>query len=347
MIRFSSMGDVVLQTATINWLRSLYGQNLRLSFVTSQEFASLMEGHPGLNHLLTFNRRGGEKWAQFIKKIDSLNETHPIDLILDLHGTLRSFRLRMNFWTTPSLAVDKRRWERFFLTKLKGVWFKRLISEKIFGLENQVERIIKDLEHLFQDRRGVRRTKEFVHGSHEEMTNLVSLPEYKLEGDYLVLAPSASFLSKRWPIDSYVGLADILLKQYSLKVVILAGPEDKFCDAFNLISSERLLNLQGKTTLKESMSILSKAKICIGNDSGMNHIAEAYGVPCVTLFGPTDPRFGFAPHASSSRFLSKELWCKPCSTTGSKACFRDKLYCMEKISVSEVYDVCQKMEILT
>jgi ADP-heptose:LPS heptosyltransferase len=253
----------------------------------------------------------------------------------------------MNFWTTPSLAVDKRRWERFFLTKLKGVWFKRLISEKIFGLENQVERIIKDLEHLFQDRRGVRRTKEFVHGSHEEMTNLVSLPEYKLEGDYLVLAPSASFLSKRWPIDSYVGLADILLKQYSLKVVILAGPEDKFCDAFNLISSERLLNLQGKTTLKESMSILSKAKICIGNDSGMNHIAEAYGVPCVTLFGPTDPRFGFAPHASSSRFLSKELWCKPCSTTGSKACFRDKLYCMEKISVSEVYDVCQKMEILT
>jgi ADP-heptose:LPS heptosyltransferase len=72
MIRFSSMGDVVLQTATINWLRSLYGQNLRLSFVTSQEFASLMEGHPGLNHLLTFNRRGGEKWAQFIKKIDYL-----------------------------------------------------------------------------------------------------------------------------------------------------------------------------------------------------------------------------------------------------------------------------------
>lgn len=346
MIRFSSMGDVVLQTATVNWLRALYGHNLRLSFVTSQEFSSLIEGHPGINHVLTFNRRGGENWSQFIRKVETLDKSHPIDLILDLHGTLRSFRLRMNFWTTPSLAVDKRRWERFFLTKLKGTWAKRLVSERIFGLENQVERIIKDLEHLFQDTRGVRRTREFVHGPHEEMTNLAQLPHFQIDGDYIVLAPSASFISKRWPIESFVSVAKMLLEKYSLKIVILAGPEDKFCEAFDLVSSERLLNLQGKTSLKESMSIISRAKVCIGNDSGMNHIAEAYGVPCLTIFGPTDPRFGFAPHASSSRYLSKELWCKPCSTTGSKACFRDKLYCMEKISVNEVFDVLQSMECL-
>jgi ADP-heptose:LPS heptosyltransferase len=239
--------------------------------------------------------------------------------------------------------VDKRRWERFLLTKFKGVFFKRLISPKVFGLEPQVERIINDFESIFCDNRGVRRTKEFVHGPHEEMTTLGALPEYKIAGDYVVLAPSASFVPKRWPIKSFVELAQKLLATTSYKIVVLAGPEDKFCEAFQEISSDRLINLQGKTSLKESMSILSRTKVCIGNDSGMNHIAEAHGVPCLTIFGPTDPRFGFAPHANKSHYLSQELWCKPCSTTGSKACFRDKLYCMEEISVDKVYETYLSM----
>ena len=296
LIRFSSMGDVVLQTATINWLRSLYGKNLQLSFVTSQEFISLIDTHPGLNNVISFNRRGGETWKDLIKKIDDLDEKQPIDLIMDMHATLRSFRLRMNFWTTPALTLDKRRWERFLLTKLKGVFFKRLISKKVFGLEPQVERIINDFESMFFETRGVRRTKDFVRGPHEEMTTLGALPEYKIDGDYVVLAPSASFVPKRWPIQSFVDLANNLLD-----------------------------------------------KVCIGNDSGMNHIAEAHGVPCLTIFGPTDPRFGFAPHGSKSKYLSQELWCKPCSTTGSKACFRDKLYCMEDISVAKVYETYLSM----
>ena len=122
---------------------------------------------------------------------------------------------------------------------------------------------------------------------------------------------------------------------------------DNFCDAFNEISSERFKNLQGKTSLKETMSLLSPARLCIGNDSGMNHIAEAYGVPCVTLFGPTDSRFGFAPHGSKSCFLEKELFCRPCSTTGKDPCYRDRHYCMEEISIMDVMkNVEEVLEIL-
>ena len=343
LIRFSSMGDVVLQTATINWLRSLLGKSLRLTFVTSQEFASLIDSHPGLDEVITFNRRSGEKWKHLIQKIDHADKLNPIDLIIDLHGTLRSFRLRMSYWTTPCLVADKRRWERFLLTKLKGVWAKRLIHTHFFGLENQVERVINDFESLFQDSRGVRATKEYRKGPHDELTTLALLPDAKIGGDYIVLAPSASFASKRWPIRSFLELAKKMIDSTAFKVVILAGPDDKFCEVFNELKSERLLNLQGKTSLSESMGILSKSKFCIGNDSGINHIAEAYGVPVLTIFGPTDPRFGFAPHGSSSKFLSKELWCKPCSTTGSKKCFRDKLYCMENISVGEVYQTFLSM----
>jgi heptosyltransferase-2 len=331
------MGDVVLQTATLNWLRSLLGNEARFSFVTSSEFTSLLDSHPEVSKVIGFDRKHGQKWKEFIKKIDDLDAEDPIDLILDLHATLRSFRLKLSFWNIPALTVDKRRWERFLLTKIKSVKIKRFFDKKFWGLEPQVERILKDFEDIFQDNRAKRRTVDFRQGPHEELTSLGSLEAYPIPGPYVVIAPSASFFYKRWPVASFVGLTKKLLEATHLHLVILAGPDDTFCEAFSEINSPRLHNLQGKTTLKESMQVLAHAKLCIGNDSGMNHIAEAYGVSCLTIFGPTDPRFGFAPHGSKSRYLSKEMFCKPCSTTGKTPCYRERHFCMEEISVEEVH----------
>lgn len=336
LIRFSSMGDVVLQTATINWLRSLFGNALTITFVTASEFASLVESHPGVNHVITFDRKKGEKWDDLLGKIRELDDRKPISLILDLHATLRSFRLKLSLWDIPALTIDKRRWERFFLVKIKSVKLKHLLDSKIFGLEPQVQRILKDFEHIFHDHRASRRTSDFRHGPHHELTSLSPLPEYELPHPYIVIAPSASFLYKRWPVENFVTLVENLLNVTNHHFVVLAGPGDDFCQAFNRLDSSRVINLQGKTSLKESMSVLERAALCVGNDSGMNHIAEAYGVPCLTMFGPTDPKFGFIPHGSKSRFLSKSLFCKPCSTTGKTPCYRDRHYCMEDISVNEV-----------
>lgn len=339
LIRFSSMGDVVLQTATINWLKSLYGSEVTLSFATAQEFSSLIDKHTGLDKVLCLDRRQENGWGKFCQELKKLHKEKPIDLILDLHGTIRSYRLRWMFWNIPSLSVDKRRWERVLLTKLKGSFLKNLISSKFFGLENQVHRLIIDIEHIFGDSNGILETKESIHSKQGELTSLAAPTPYKDLDNYVVISPSASFIPKRWPVERFFELAQRLVLKGE-KVVILGGPDDDFCDVFNTLASESLINLQGKTTLAESMSIISGAKLSIGNDSGMNHIAEAYGVKCLTIFGPTDPRFGFAPHGEGSRYLSKALWCKPCSTTGSKACFRKSLLCMEAISVEEVYQTC-------
>jgi ADP-heptose:LPS heptosyltransferase len=343
LVRFSSMGDVVLQTATVNWLRSLFGKELRLSFLTSQEFTSLVDTHPGINEVIGFDRRGGEKWKDLVKKVEIIDNKYPIDLIFDLHATMRSLRLKLAFWSIPALTVDKRRWERFLLTKIKSVTLKKIFKGKAFGLEPQVERIIKDFDSLFGGTQGKWKAQEYRAGVNGELTSLSELPLYDLAGPYLVIAPSASFFYKRWPIERFVTLTKYLLEKTSYHLVVLAGPQDKFCDAFNDIGSKRLANLQGKTSLKESMSILARAELCIGNDSGMNHIAEAYCVPCLTLFGPTDPLFGFAPHGEKSQYISKELWCKPCSTTGKTPCYREKHFCMEMISVDEVGEAAMKI----
>ncbi len=343
LVRFSSMGDVVLQSATLNWLRALLGKDAHFSFVTSSEFVSMIGAHPEVGTVISFDRRNGETWGDLKRKIRSLHSERRIDLILDLHATLRSFRLRCSLWQIPALTVDKRRWERFFLTKIKSVWVKRVFDLDLFGLEPQVTRIIRDFEGIFDDGRGVRRTIEFRRGANQELTSIGARVRYPLPAPYIVLAPSASFAPKRWPVASFVELTRILLAETPYHLVILAGPEDSFCDAFGALASERLHNLQGKTSLGQSMDILAHATLCVGNDSGMNHIAEAAGVPCLTIFGPTDPRFGFAPHGTKSRFLAKEMFCRPCSTTGKYACYRDRHYCMEEISVAEVRETIRQM----
>lgn len=343
MIRFSSMGDVVLQTATLNWLRALYGARLRTTFLTSKEFSSLVSSHSSVDDVVIFDRRGGDKLGTLKKKILEIHRQQQIDLIIDMHATLRSFMLRCLLWTIPALVIDKRRWERFLLTKIRWQPLKRLLSLPLFGMEPQVIRCLRDFDDLFGDTRSVSRTKAHVGGPHGELTTLSRIESPPQDKAYLVLAPSASFVPKRWHIDSFVDLAKKLLAATDLDIIILAGPDDKFCEAFNLIDDPRLKNLQGKTTLRESMTYLSGARLCVGNDSGMNHIAEAYGVPCITLFGPTDPLFGFAPHGSKSLTLSKELWCKPCSTTGKKPCFRERHFCMEMIGVDEVFSSTLKL----
>lgn len=340
LVRFSSMGDVVLQTATVNWLKSLYGAHIKISFLTSKEFASLLDDHPYVDEVITFDRRK-EEWSDLKRKISSIHKKNKIDLIIDLHATTRSWRLRQSFWFIPALVVDKRRVERFFLTKLKMNWVKKIFSLPMFGMEAQVERIIYDWKDIFGEGDNISAVRRFL-GTDFGLKQISFLKKGKSSPHskpYLVVAPAASFAPKRWPIERFVELVEKMLHDETLTsydIVILAGPTDDYCEALNRISNPRLFNLQGKTSLSESMNYLSHATLCVGNDSGMNHIAEAYGHPAVTIFGPTDEKFGFAPHGVLSEAVSVPMWCRPCSTTGKTPCFRDQQYCMLEISADKV-----------
>gem|GEM_PF-236264 len=341
LVRFSSMGDVVLQTATINWLKSLYGAHIKISFLTSKEFSSLIEDHQYVDNLITFDRKK-EKWPELSAKIKKLHQESKIDMIIDLHATLRSWRLRQSFWFIPSLTVDKRRVERFLLTKIKIGFVKKFLGLPIFAMEPQVERIIYDWKDIFGEGNNLSALRKFI-GSDFGLKQLTFLKKEKQSPHakpYIVIAPAASFAPKRWPIEKFAELIEMVLAESSLNkfdLVILAGPADEYCKNLNSITSERLVNLQGKTSLHESMKYLAHASLCVGNDSGMNHISEAYGNPAITIFGPTDEKFGFAPHGVNSEAISIPLWCRPCSTTGKKTCFRDQQYCMNGISAERVF----------
>lgn len=333
IIRFSSLGDIVLTTATLKWLK--LNHQVKVSYVTSREFADLVTDHPLVDRVITFDRRSGEKLLGLRQKIVDLHREDPIDFIFDLHATTRSFLLRLLLPQIPRLVIDKRRWLRLLLVRLPLKWT-GWTRWKFLGLEPQVERIMRDFQGLLLA----------SHIPALPLTQNAPVPRIKREKPYVVLAPVASFASKRWPMEHFMELAKKFLQATTqMELVIVAGPQDTHCAQFESLANPRLINLQGKTKLKESAAWIEGAKLVVGNDSGMNHIAEAAGVPVITLFGPTHEAFGFTPHLKKSVALSKDLWCRPCSTTGARDCFRSH-QCMTEITPDEVWrELTQRVEL--
>lgn len=355
VIRFSSLGDIVLNSSLPHAIKQRWGERVKISWVTSGEFAPLLEGHSSIDNVISFDRKSGLK--NLYKIIDDLHQSNKIDLMLDLHGTLRSLALRMKFRSIPRLYVDKRSLERWLLTGLKiDLLTKFGFSRKggSFG-ELLLERNPRDFSGLFDLSFSVDTHAKSLNSDVHQLSSLgpyFSDDTFDLSpyGDlerkkYIVICPSASFPEKRWSIENFVTLTKKLLNEplfKERKFIVLAGPADTFCNDFNSLveqSSGRLINLQGKTNLIETTHLVKDAEFCIGNDTGVPHIAESMGTPSLFILGPTGEQGGFYPHLDTSRTIFKTLWCRPCTTNGKGSCIRSERYCLTKISTDEVLDM--------
>ena len=140
LIRFSSMGDVVLQSPLIAWLKFKFPK-IKITFVTSNEFKGFVEGHDLIDNVITHSRKSGMDDIQELKNVaKQIKELKP-DFIIDLHNTLRAKLIRFYCKTIPSVKVYKRTLLRNLL-----IWFKIDLLKK---LKSHHERIIEDFQFLF------------------------------------------------------------------------------------------------------------------------------------------------------------------------------------------------------
>lgn len=357
VIRFSSLGDIVLNSSILGHLKQRYGENIHISFLTSKMFCPLYEGHPHIDSLYGFSRQKGLKGLlALFSEVKKIHEERPIDLFLDLHGTLRSLALRFRFFSIPRLFVDKRTVERSLLTAFKmnilsqqgKKQFKRDEVPHRFG-ELLLARTVEDFKGILDIERVVRQENGQLSSCTQTFRDDpgFSLTKWGLaESDakkYIVLVPSASFPEKRWPLESFVSLVKKVLADSSFdqfKLMVLAGPDDEFCRVFDQFSEAhpgRFFNLQGKSNFAETAMLVKKAAYCVGNDTGVPHIAESVGTPSIFILGPTGEEFGFYPHLKQSRAVMLRLWCRPCTTNGKGNCIRSERFCLTQISPEMVW----------
>jgi heptosyltransferase-2 len=155
-------------------------------------------------------------------------------------------------------------------------------------------------------------------------------------GDCLIgINPGATYGSaKRWYPDRFAAVADELCQKWGAKAVITGGPAERFiADEIESAMETKSLNLAGRTSVRELMALIKRCEFFITNDSGPMHIAAAFGVPLVAIFGPTD-QTTTSPFSERAVVVRQEAECAPCLL---RECPTDHR-CMATVTAAEVVE---------
>ncbi len=159
-------------------------------------------------------------------------------------------------------------------------------------------------------------------------------------GQAVLIHPFSAVEQRGWPLENFALLAERLDKDIACSVVVTGGPKDR--ERFGKVRhlfGENVIDLVGQCTLRDTIALLKRCALFVGNDSGIMHLAAAAGTPLVALFGPQSP-VKFGPWSSRAKVIYKERDCSPCKQKFFTECppsVRMRPACMEAITVEEVF----------
>lgn len=326
LIRFSSIGDVTQALSVPSRLKELSAE---IHWVTRDDVAILIEGHPAVARIWRLEKREGI--SGLIRLISALRRekfTH----VYDAHNNLRSRLITFGLGLTSSpprvLRRSMKRWKRFMLLRFHRNLFRRPFSGQrdfleplaAWGLGEE----LPPPPQIFCGRPHEAEAREFL--ARENLRSPIGL------------VPSAAYALKRWPLDSFRDLIRALPREQFL---VFGGPNDTFTEELVAAAPDRVRNLAGKLSLAQTTAYVAQCRAVVANDTGVLHIAEQLGVPAVALMGPAP--FGF-PSRPTTRILERDLPCRPCSKHGQGPCVNPEYQkCLRDISVHEVRSAVQAL----
>jgi len=316
IIRFSSIGDVVLTTPILRCLKTQI-PNVEIHYLTKKKFESILSANPYIDHLHTINQKIAEVLPSLKKE--------KFDRVIDLHKNFRSFGIRLSL-RRPSSGFSKTNFRKWLMVRFK---INRLPEYHI------VDRYFKAIEKLSvkNDGKGL---DYFIH--EDDRLSLNDLPEIFREG-FIGIVIGGMHFTKILPADRIIEL----IKKLEKPVVLMGGPEDFHCGESIIAATEApVLNSCGMYSLNQLASLISLADKIVTNDTGLMHIAAAFEKEIISVWGNTIPEFGMYPYLpigagqKTHLFQVDNLNCRPCSKIGFDKCPKTHFNCMNKQDVNEM-----------
>lgn len=322
IIRFSSIGDIVLTTPVVRCLKQQKPE-AEIHYLTKQAFAPVLAANPYITrvHLLE---------DDLPKTIESLKEYH-FDYIVDLHKNLRTARVRKSLGVKaasfPKLNVQK--W-LYVNAKLKNIMPDKSIVERYFEAVNPLG--------IHNDGQGL---DYFIPDA--DKTEHKDIPMSHSAG-YVGYVIGGSFATKKLPVARWKELCRLS----PVPVILLGGPEDRAeAEEIAAIDPIKIYNSCGKFNLNESADLVRYAKLIISNDTGLMHVAAAFKKPIISLWGNTTPQMGMFPYygynnltknvAPNSLIIeNNQLYCRPCSKIGYNKCPKAHFKCMNDLVFNDI-----------
>ncbi len=335
ILRFSSLGDIVLCSAFCEKLKNSFPEDKSL-FITHKKTEDILH---------SFKVRPSKTWGlegssfsflwQTFQRIKKEHEQESFNqlVVYDLHGVQKSLftKAALFFFCLThkikykSFKSPKKSFLRWLSVKLK----KDLLPFRLIYLEHQK---ILNYPQSFQPQ--------------------LQVIQKNSEIKKLLLAPDSQHWKKRWTVQSwetFIIKAATLFPEHDFTLV---GGQNVFpqdiLDNLTEKLGARLKNRLGNLPLSDLSRIASEHEACICSNSAWQHIAEASNCPVVTLAGPIVPGFGFSPWNPRSKEISVPLNCRPCTKHGDGNCPFDgpRFHaCMKEISPDKV--IYALKEILT
>jgi ADP-heptose:LPS heptosyltransferase len=324
IIRFSSIGDIVLTTPVIRCVHKQLGAEVHV--LTKKAFAGLLEANPYVHHIHTMDKS--------LREVLPHLRAHRFDFIIDLHKNLRSFKLRLGLGR-PLYTFDKLNWEKWLLTSLHIDRLPRIhIVDRYFKALEPLG-VVNDLEGL----------DYFIPPNAE-----INPESWLTPGDapYVVAVLGAAHATKQIPVHQLIAI----LQTVNHPVLLLGGPADKETGERVMAGrfSHPVINLAGKLSIHESASVIRQSAAVLTPDTGMMHIAAAFRKPIISVWGNTVPAFGMYPYLppgspEGNIWEVQGLACRPCSKIGSANCPKGHFRCMldqDPQDIGDSIDACCK-----
>ncbi len=321
ILRFSSIGDIVLTTPVIRTVKTQI-DHVQVHYATKVQYRELFVANPYIDKMHYL----GETLSDFMQEL----KQEKFDFVIDLHHNLRTFQIKRALGV-PSSSFNKLNIEK---------WLK--VNLKIDKLPNIhiVDRYMKTVESL-----GV---KMDALGLDYFIPEKDEVPPDWLPGgfrnNFVVYAVGAQHATKKLPIKRMIQLCDKINKP----IVLLGGKEDvaagnEVADFFSRAGESELTRVGlaemnkktivyngcGKFSLNQSASLVKQAQYVFTHDTGLMHIAAAFKKEVFSIWGSTIPAFGMYPYRTKFTVLENAgLDCRPCTKIGFTKCPKGHFKCM-------------------
>jgi heptosyltransferase-1 len=321
IVKPSSLGDIIHSLPLLHSIKSSLPDST-IHWVIAHEFKDILEDHPLIDRLWVIHKNRwrklssiGETLAELRGLFKNLRAEH-FDTVIDLQGLLRSGLITASTAAPVRIGFsDAREMSHlFYNASLRG------------GKDlHAVERYLKLADLL-----GI-----------EVKDCSFPLPPVGdtgiLEKPYYVVAPGARWKTKQWPADHFVDVINSLssdsqdIDPGQAKAVIIGCSQDiQLAKKIAANTAGHVINMAGKTDLKQLMSIIKDASFLLTNDTGPMHIAAALSVPVFGIFGPTSEGLT-GPYGNGHTVFKSDIECSPCYRKKCRT-----ITCMTDISPDEI-----------
>jgi len=310
IIRFSSIGDIVLTSPVIRCLKEQL-EGLELHYLTKRSYETVLAGNPHIDKIHYLEH----SLPECITELRNEN----FDFVIDLHHNLRTFWIKTKLGVRSS-SFDKLNRQKWLLVNFKlnilppvHIVDRYLQTVKFLGVKNDD----KGLDYFLLKPYDL---NELLPGSHQ---------------GFIAVVIGAQHATKRLPVHKLIELCS----KIQGSVVLLGGPEDKErAEEIAYAAGAHIFNGCGRFKLDESAFLISKAQKVVTHDTGLMHIAAAFNKPIISVWGNTVPEFGMYPYKTkySQIIQVKDLSCRPCSKIGYNKCPKGHFKCMNLINLDQI-----------